>query len=365
MIIQSSNVGMTGRRSYSSQMSVTQSMSVWGKGSMISAGFSAGTAQTQKKMDAHPETDSSENEQNVNGGYRGGADFAEDLMNRFKSGQRVQGLQRMSPTDRLRNFVKMREETLNYLLNLILGNEDAVKPEQTMIDLNSMRNQQYGGQYTSEYYYSEHETTNFTTQGVVKTSDGRQISFNVDLTLSRTFTEYASEKIDFGAPRMVDPLVINLDVPSADVRDQKFMFDLDADGHAEAISRLGAGSGFLALDKNADGRINDGSELFGARSGNGFADLANYDKDGNGWIDEADEIFDQLMIWTKDENGKDQLIGLGQAGVGAIYLGSKDTQFSLNNAHNETNAMVRKTGMFLYENGMTGTLQQLDFAAQA
>ena len=41
------------------------------------------------------------------------------------------------------------------------------------------------------------------------------------------------------------------------------------------------GSGYLALDKNGDGTINDGSELFGTRNGDGFADLAQYDEDGN------------------------------------------------------------------------------------
>ena len=130
----------------------------------------------------------------------------------------------------------------------------------------------------------------------------------------------------------------------------------------EYISQLSAGSGYLALDKNGDGEINDGSELFGTASGDGFADLAQYDSDGNGWIDEADEIFDKLRIWSVDASGESTLIGLGKAGVGAIYLGSSDTEFSLNDMHNNTNAVIRKTGMFLYENGMAGTVQQLDLA---
>ena len=67
--------------------------------------------------------------------------------------------------------------------------------------------------------------------------------------------------------------------------------------------------------------INDGNELFGTKSGDGFKDLAKYDKDRNGWIDEADDIFDDLRIWTKDEQGNDKLLTLKEAGVGAIYLG--------------------------------------------
>ena len=132
---------------------------------------------------------------------------------------------------------------------------------------------------------------------------------------------------------------------------------------AEGISQPGPGSGFLALDLSQDRRIDEGSALFGARSGNGFADLAKYDSDGNGWIDEADEVFDRLLIWSKDAYGKDVLCGLGQAGIGAIYLGNASTEFTLNSLmDNTTNARVRKTGIFLYENGMTGTIQHVDFA---
>lgn len=74
-----------------------------------------------------------------------------------------------------------------------------------------------------------------------------------------------------------DPLVINLNSSTAQVTDQKFYFDLDADGTADRISMLKSGSGFLALDKNGNGKIDDGSELFGTQSGDGFADLEEYD----------------------------------------------------------------------------------------
>lgn len=135
------------------------------------------------------------------------------------------------------------------------------------------------------------------------------------------------------------------------------------EGTADRISMLKSGSGFLALDKNGNGKIDDGSELFGTQSGDGFADLEEYDIDKNGWIDEADEIFDKLRIWIRDENGNDRLIKLKEAGVGAICLKNADTQFSLNSRYsNRTNAYIRKTGIFLYENGGVGTVQHLDLA---
>ena len=117
------------------------------------------------------------------------------------------------------------------------------------------------------------------------------------------------------------------------------------------------------MDKNGDGIINDGSELFGTKSGDGFKDLMIYDEDGNGWIEENDEIFSKLLIWSKDENGNDELYHLKEAGVGAICLQKASTDFSLNSLkNNQANGQIRSTGIFLYENGNVGTMQQLDLA---
>ncbi|MDE7246834.1 MAG: hypothetical protein K2N43_03000 [Lachnospiraceae bacterium] len=217
--------------------------------------------------------------------------------------------------------------------------------------------------YQMQRYHMEEEHTTFSTQGTVKTADGRELSFNLELGMSRRFEQYYEENYVTSISRFKDPLVINLDTNIAQVSDQKFFFDLDCDGEEEEISSLQAGSGFLALDLNGDGKINDGSELFGTKSGDGFKDLERYDSDGNGWIDEADPIWDKLLIWTKDEDGKDKLYHLSDLGVGAIGLSRVGTQFSLNSAKtNETNAMIRKTGIFLYENGAVSTLQHLDMA---
>lgn len=62
---------------------------------------------------------------------------------------------------------------------------------------------------------------------------------------------------------------------------------MDCDGKQEEISKLNAGCGYLALDKNGDGVINDGNELFGVKTGDGFYELSKYDSDLNGWIDET------------------------------------------------------------------------------
>ena len=227
--------------------------------------------------------------------------------------------------------------------------------------------------YVSETWNIEQEDTSFSTVGSVRTKDGREINFNVNVNMSRRCEEYYKEQLNVAEFTLHDPLVINLDTDVAEVSDQTFYFDLDDDGKEEEISELN-GSGYLALDKNSDGTINDGSELFGTRNGDGFADLAQYDEDGNGWIDENDSIWSKLKIWCKDENGNDVLYKLSDKGVGAICLQNVSTDFTLQGDRkaqdgttnaNATNAVVRKTGIFLYENGNVGTVQHVDMAAYA
>lgn len=215
---------------------------------------------------------------------------------------------------------------------------------------------------TRTYMSYESEETAFSTTGKVVTADGRTIDFNMDIYMSREVASYYEETLSVQNV-FLDPLVINLDSDIASVSDQKFYFDLDADGEKESISRLNSGSGYLALDKNGNGIIDDGSELFGTRSGDGFLDLSEYDVDGNGWIDEADPIFEKLLIWTQNEDGEDELYHLKDKGVGALCLQRIPTEHSLNSPlSNTTNAVLRSTGLFLYENGEVGSMQQLDLA---
>lgn len=211
-------------------------------------------------------------------------------------------------------------------------------------------------------FVSESESVAFASSGMVKTQDGRSIDFNIEVSMSRAFTSQINTLTTQNYIK-TDPLVINLDTDIGSVTDQKFLFDLDSDGDEEEISFAGKDSGFLALDKNGDGRIGDGSELFGTKSGDGFKDLAAFDEDGNGWIDENDSIYSKLKVWTKDEDGNDYLINLKDADVGAIYLDNVDTQFSLKDGNNRLNGEIKKTGIYLHEStGAAGTLNHIDLA---
>lgn len=205
----------------------------------------------------------------------------------------------------------------------------------------------------------EYECSQFHSCGLVKTADGREIDFSMSMTMERHYSatrEYRLQK----EVVLTDPLILNFEGDNAQLANRSFAFDLDLDGDSELISYLDSNSAFLALDNNGDGLINDGSELFGAVTGDGFAELAAYDEDGNNYIDEADSIYSDLLLWTP---GADQeLQGLASRDVGAIYLGATETPFQLKNSDNALLGQVRSSGFYLTEEGEVGSVQQIDMA---
>ncbi|MDP2809074.1 MAG: VCBS repeat-containing protein [Rhodocyclaceae bacterium] len=213
-----------------------------------------------------------------------------------------------------------------------------------------------------EYHavHEEIEQTDFSAKGVVRTADGREIAFKLDLSMTRHFREETNLSLFAGDAKRKDPLVINFGGTAAQLFDQRFRFDLDADGQAEDVPLLGGGSGYLALDLNGNGKIDSGAELFGPKSGAGFAELAGYDRDGNGWIDEGDAVFDRLLVWTPAEKGAGTLSSLKDRDVGALFLGRIGTPFELRGEANSDLGAVRASGLYLTEAGRAGTLQEID-----
>lgn len=217
-----------------------------------------------------------------------------------------------------------------------------------------------GTRISYEYHesYYEAEVVSFAAEGVIRTADGESVDFSINLTMSREFLAERSLSLTSGT--QVDPLVLNFHGTAAELSNAKFSFDLDADGSDESISNVNPGSAFLALDKNSDGVINNGNELFGPDSGDGFAELAAYDEDGNEFIDEADSVFDRLRLFNPNPSGQGQLKSLSERGVAAIYLGRIATPFSIKDDQNVTNGTVASTGVFVMDSKAIGTVQQVD-----
>ena len=237
--------------------------------------------------------------------------------------------------------------------------------------MRSLSNQMTSGTYqwmsvsTTTYTHVQEEHTAFQAQGIAKTEDGRELNFGINISMSRQFTE-AVGIAHIRPATLIDPLVINVGNGFTEISDQTFTFDLDSDGVDDEIKSIAPGSGFLAYDRNGDGIINDGSELFGALTGNGFKELAELDSTHDNWIDENDAIYEKLRVWCRDEEGNDTLMTLKEADVGAIFLGNADTKFTSHGSDFAVNAQFKASGIFLRESsGEAGAVHQIDLAKLA
>ena len=162
--------------------------------------------------------------------------------------------------------------------------------------------------------------------------------------------------------RRIDPLVFDLGgdgITTVSLEESNAFFDLDNNGFAEKTSWVSAKEGLLAYDKNGDGIINGGNELFGDRTlmkdgktlaSSGFVALAEYDDNKDGKIDSNDAIYTLLRIW-QDADGDGiasagelrRLIDLGIVSIGLSYSNTGVTD-SANNIQVRTGTFTLADG---------------------
>lgn len=159
-------------------------------------------------------------------------------------------------------------------------------------------------------------------------------------------------------PQKTDPLVLDLAGNGFATRglDDPLLFDLNADGRQDHISAPSGDDALLALDRNGNGRIDDGKELFGDQHGaaNGFAELARFDDNGDGRIDRQDSVFDRLLLLRFDEQGRQRTQSLSEAGVGVIHLQAQQVKQALG-AYDE----IAQLGSFEFTDGRGGQAADL------
>jgi hypothetical protein len=158
---------------------------------------------------------------------------------------------------------------------------------------------------------------------------------------------------DFGlvslGSRCISPIIIDVSGNGFGLTDAQrgVSFDLDADGFIDHAAWTVAGSddAWLALDRNGNGRIDDGRELFGnytpqfpppaSQARNGFLALAEYDKQEFGGnsdevLDHHDAVFSFLRLWQDvNHNGvseSEELHTLRELGVGSLELDYKQSK---------------------------------------
>jgi hypothetical protein len=217
---------------------------------------------------------------------------------------------------------------------------------------------------TNEEYYQK-QTIDFCTSLQINTPNN-YYEMDLEVAFSQELYEAHSMELVFGDVTILDPLVINYDDdinPFENISKLKFEFDLNNDGENELIPLLKKGAGFLAYDKNENGEIDNGSELFGPSTNDGFSELAQYDNDHNNWIDENDLIFNKLKIWQINEEGDNELVSLVDLNVGAIYLGQVQSGFTYQNKIDQVDGVQKANGVYVKNDGSgIRIINALDFA---
>lgn len=169
-----------------------------------------------------------------------------------------------------------------------------------------------------------------------------------------------------------DPLIIDLGETGIELRslEHGVNFDLDNNGFSEKTAWIGTEDGFLALDRNGNGSIDNGGELFGdqvilkdgSKSESGFEALAELDDNGDGIIDNKDSAFANLRVWIDaNHNGKsdsNELKTLNETGIISISLEHSEVSI----VDEETGARIAESAsVTINKNGAVSTVDISEF----
>ena len=172
-----------------------------------------------------------------------------------------------------------------------------------------------GGGYGSVAGYTVPDSERNADQG----GDGWTAVFHLDAGQNR-------RDIDAGY-FLGSPIALDLDgngIQTTALADSTGKFDLMETGTAINSGWLSKGDAFLAVDSNGNGKIDSRAELFGGDVGEGFAKLAGYDTNHDGFVDAKDAGFKTLLVW-QDLNGDHQssaneLRSLANAGIASLKV---------------------------------------------
>ena len=177
----------------------------------------------------------------------------------------------------------------------------------------------------------------------------------------------AEDQFNDGENSRVDPIIVDLNNDGFNPSSLKngTNFDLDANGMAERINWVQGDDAILAYDKNEDGIINDGTEVFGdntvlengKKAINGFEALTEFDSNNDGIINKDDELFDKLLIWQDiNRNGlseENELKTLDEIGIESLSL-----KYSNLNSSTSSGTVLGNVGSFNFKDGSTSRMAE-------
>lgn len=162
---------------------------------------------------------------------------------------------------------------------------------------------------------------------------------------------------------VADPLVLDLNDNGFETTDPTggHDFDILGTGHKVRSATVTGGDALLVYDRNRNGQIDDGTELFGDQNGaiDGFAELAKYDQNADGRIDQNDEIFSSLALFQdRNRNGKTdvgELQSLADSQIASINLNASKVD------ENTNGNTVDQVATFQRSDGTVGRIGDLFF----
>lgn len=247
---------------------------------------------------------------------------------------------------------QLNKQVIENIIGMFFNSDkDIFNYPQKQIDEENLQNSAILIETKEEYYHKQ--TIDFHTLLEIQTAN-KNYTMDLEVSFSKELYEAHSMELKLGNQNLIDPLVINYGEdtnPFDNISKLKFEFDLNNDGENELIPLLKQGAGFLAYDKNENGEIDNGSELFGPQTDDGFEELAQHDQDKNNWIDENDAVFNKLKVWQMNEEGQNKLVSLVDLNVGAIYLGEVQSGFSYQNKIDKVDAVQRSNGIYVKNDG--------------
>ena len=164
----------------------------------------------------------------------------------------------------------------------------------------------------------------------------------------------------------VDPLILDLNgdgLATTNLDQSDVYFDLDSNGFAERTAWIDVNDGLLVLDRDGDGKITNGQELFGdqtllsngTRATSGFEALREFDDNKDGKIDASDIVYLKLKVWQDlNRDGVSQaeeMKSLADVGIKAINLNSTVT-----GAADAMGNIQRCLGSFVKTDGSDGQI---------
>ncbi len=197
-----------------------------------------------------------------------------------------------------------------------------------------------------------------TLQMQVADDHGNSVTQSVDVKIrvDRTMIHTEEMTLKIGKPK--DPLVIDLTGTGFDLTgiENGTVFDLNNDGHAEKSATVAGGTGLLWMDRDGNGKLDNGSELFGdsATAPTGFDALSLSDANHDGVIDKMDPDYEKIRIHMA--NGAE--LSLFQARVTALHVAHVNAESAL--GQNRLDAL----GIFQREDGTLGALGEVQFGRE-